>query len=81
MTYEQWVKATKGGISLGDEAEDSVAEDAAPDTDVPAYDAFSGGIEEEEDQKPEVLKPPDLPAPPGPRGLFRKSLGQSSLSK
>jgi hypothetical protein len=78
MTYEQWVKATKEGMSLGDDA----ADDAAPSIDATAYDAFSGGIEEEEEsQKPEILKNPDPPSSPGPRALFKKPLGQPSLSK
>jgi hypothetical protein len=81
MTYEQWVNATKKGISLGDDAENGAVEDAATSIDVMAFDAFSGGIEEEEDQKPEALKKPDPPSPPGPRGIYKKSLGQPSLSK
>jgi hypothetical protein len=81
MTYEQWVNATKKGISLGDDAEDGAAEAAAPSIDVMAFDAFSGGLEEEEDQKPVAIEEPVPPSHPGPRGLFRKSLGQSSLSK
>jgi hypothetical protein len=77
MTYEQWVEATKKGISL----EDDAADKATPSLDVSAYDAFSGGIEEDETPNPEALKNPDPPSDPGARGLFKKHLGQPSLSK
>ena len=81
MTYEQWVKATKGGITLEDDSANTVAEDAAPIVDPIACNAFSGEGEEEETQKPETLKNPDPPSHPGSRGLFKKPLGQPSLSK
>ena len=77
MTYEQWVEATKKGISL----EDDEADRTTLTLDVTAYDAFSGGIEEEETPNPETLENPDHPSDPGARGLFRKHLGQPSLSK
>ena len=77
MTYEQWVEATKGGITLEDDSVDH----ATLIIDPIACNAFSGEGEEEETQKPETLKNSEPPLPPGPRGLFRKSLCQSSLSK
>ena len=81
MTYEQWVQATKGGVSLEDDAANDTADNATPIIDPIACNAFSGEGEEEETQKPETLKNSEPPLPPGPRGLFRKSLCQSSLSK
>jgi hypothetical protein len=77
MTYEQWVEATKKGISLEGDAEDRTT----LTLDATAYDAFSGGIEEEETPNPEALEIPDPPSAPGPRGLFKKPLSQPSLSK
>lgn len=77
MTFEEWVEATRKGPSLEDDATDH----AAPSIDAIAYDAFSGGVEEEETQKPETLKNPDPPSPPGPRSLIKKRLSQPSLSK
>ena len=81
MTYEQWVQATKGGVSLEDDAANDTADDATPIVDPIACNAFSGEGEEEETQKPETLKNPDPPSHPGSRGLFKKPLGQASLSK
>jgi hypothetical protein len=81
MTYEQWVEATKKGISLGDDAANDAADNATPIIDPIAYNAFSGEGEEEEAQKPETFKNPDPPSHPGPRGLFKKPLGQAFLSK
>ena len=81
MTYEQWVQATKGGISLEDDAANDTADDATPIVDPIACNAFSVEGEEEETQKPETLKNPDPPSHPGSRGLFKKPLGQPSLSK
>jgi len=77
MTYEQWVEATKGGITLEDDSVDH----ATLIIDPIACNAFSGEGEEEETQKPETPKNPDPPPPSGPRVLFKKPLGQPSLSK
>jgi hypothetical protein len=81
MTYEQWVQATKGGITLEDDSANDAIENATPIIDPITCNAFSGEGEEEETQKPETLKNPDPPSPPGPRGIYKKPLGQPSLSK
>jgi hypothetical protein len=85
MTFEQWVEATKKGAALGDDATDNAtdnaADNAAPSIDTIAYDAFSGGVEEEETQKPDTTEEPVQPSSHVPRGLLRKPLAQRSLSK